>query len=475
MCSPTPWLEGLVDADKSNGSAQDPKNDFAWFDNIEQDDCFMPLDPSDTMPTKSLDFGEDGVTASVTAWHEMLQITAPDDHCGLVFVRGDFPDRGSAVLARAQRRNQRGMFGLELRVEDDSDFVLERSPGQGFINGRWPYTRLDFVSADPQAEAARFASCVLCSFVKDQTVYQVMRITSASHLGSAPPSETASAILPIRNPTKPLTVGVGGPFRFGCCNTARGLGRERRRPVEPIDRNEISPPGPPIPFYDKYELRDTSNGGSDYVLACESTTHKRRIEIRLWVNRKPIKLVRTSEQLPQLDEAAPEGFPDALKHLYAKHALPVYKEDKPIIVIAAISLVSIKDHIVPGDTPVIGSNIVQDHLGVSDLSISAPRRLWSAVFGETPGPDESSTVRFNAIGRCIEEIMGVLSVPVRKRPIERSARALPPSSQSNGSDRVDSLGAANGDLGIALVKTIIDDQTVDLESTLYADDEPRSF
>jgi hypothetical protein len=74
------------------------------------DDCYIALDVS--RPFKSLDFGIDGYTASVTSKYELLQLTAPDDECGIVFVRGDFPDSAESILGRTQRRNQKGTWGL---------------------------------------------------------------------------------------------------------------------------------------------------------------------------------------------------------------------------------------------------------------------------------------------------------------------------------------------------------------------------
>jgi len=69
------------------------------------DNCYMTLDVSS--PYKSLDFGNGDYIGSVTTWHELLQLTAPDDECGVVFARGDFPDSAESILARAQPRNQR--------------------------------------------------------------------------------------------------------------------------------------------------------------------------------------------------------------------------------------------------------------------------------------------------------------------------------------------------------------------------------
>src|SRR5947207_15172671 len=100
------------------------------------DNCYMLLDVS--MPCKSLDFGKDGCTGSVTTWHELLQLTAPDDECGVVFVRGDFPDSAESILARAQRRNQKATWGLGIKISENTDYVVERTPAQGMVNLRWP-------------------------------------------------------------------------------------------------------------------------------------------------------------------------------------------------------------------------------------------------------------------------------------------------------------------------------------------------
>lgn len=168
---------------------------FGWLDTIDGDNCFMPLDPTNTTPTKSLDFGRDGVTGSLSAWHELLQITAPDDECGVVFVRGDFPDNPDSILARAQRRNQRGGFGVEVRIDENSPYVLERTAAQGLINMRWPYGRFNFVFQDQTRkppEPVVFAHMSICSFLMDQTVYQILRVTPHKLIESPSSSETSS-------------------------------------------------------------------------------------------------------------------------------------------------------------------------------------------------------------------------------------------------------------------------------------------
>jgi hypothetical protein len=156
----------------------------------------MPLDQTNTTSTKSLDFGRDGVTGSVSAWHELLQMTAPDDECGVIFVRGDFPDSPDSILARAQRRNERGPFGLQAKIDEDSPYVLEPAV-QSFINMRWPYTRFNFVQQDTSqvpSKSVVFGHLSICSFVKRGSLYQVLRITPSQCLRTPTSSETSSLV-----------------------------------------------------------------------------------------------------------------------------------------------------------------------------------------------------------------------------------------------------------------------------------------
>lgn len=164
------------------------------------------IDPSNTTPSKSLDFGRDGVTGSVSTWHELLQMTTPDDECGVVFARGDFPDTPDSILARAQRRNQRGGFGLEVKIDEKTPYVLERTSAQGFINMRWPYSRFNFVRGDTERRTSRpkstvFAHQSICSFVKDKTLYQVLRISPAKLFQSPASSEASSLSGETQKPT----------------------------------------------------------------------------------------------------------------------------------------------------------------------------------------------------------------------------------------------------------------------------------
>ena len=71
-------------------------------------DCYTSIDWSH--PGRTIDFGVNSVTASVSDWHNNLQITASHPE-GLVYVRGD-PDQPGSILARAQDDRGRGSWGF---------------------------------------------------------------------------------------------------------------------------------------------------------------------------------------------------------------------------------------------------------------------------------------------------------------------------------------------------------------------------
>src|ERR1700694_5105524 len=99
-------------------------SEFAWLTDLHKSQCYTTGDWNN--PAKTIDFGADGHTASLTDWHELLQLTVPDPTCGIVFVRGGFPNTADAILARAQQPDtsgQKGTFGLEID-QKGSDFVL---------------------------------------------------------------------------------------------------------------------------------------------------------------------------------------------------------------------------------------------------------------------------------------------------------------------------------------------------------------
>ncbi|KAK0627931.1 hypothetical protein B0T14DRAFT_513555 [Immersiella caudata] len=431
--------------DELPGALQPGSDPFAWLDIVETENCVMPLDRANIAPTKSLDFGRDGVTGSVSAWHELLQMTAPDDECGVIFVRGDFPDSPDSILARAQRRNQHGAFGLEVRIDEKSNYVLEPSV-QNLVNMRWPYTRFNLIGPDTSpAQAAASKSKIygylsFCSFVRHRTLYQVIRVTPHNWLRTPGNSEVCSmsdadsACGKEGKSPLPVTVQVGGLIRMGCANTCMARPASDPPPKIPFGkRNErrfLAPTGLPETFRDQYHDVPTSagNNGGDQTdsMSCESRNHGCQLEVRLWVNRKPIALKNEGPDLPEERTAhADDGEePDSRAFpFFAKHDLEM-KWEEPVNVIATFTLIpknNVEDARPPLEEDMIDPRRLTNCLGVWDRPIyefnqewTTPYRLWSQILGETlkPSVGDSSEFCLRTVGRCLEEVLGVLTVPV---------------------------------------------------------------
>jgi hypothetical protein len=431
-------------------------------------------------PFKSLDVGKDGCTASVSSWHELLQLTVPDDECGVVAIRGDFPDSAESILARAQRRNQKGTWGLGVRIGEDTEYVMEQTSAQGMINLRWPCTRFNLVQKSKLLGSVKFGSFTICSFIKDQTLYQVARIPPSNPPNSSPSVTNTSGAGSLAAAVK-LTIDVGGIIRLGCSNTN-------------ITRSD----GPPVSFCDNYTFVKPKNKKPAYALAFTSQCHERRLEIRLWINREPIALGRHDCKIARIcrtDLDGPQEYSDEVIELHALHEVSMV-EDKSITCVATFTLVKTDAPERLDPLAMIPSTEVQDYLGVSDASISAPYRLWANALGQLPGP---GAFELNTIGRAVEHIMGVSSVPVSQSPPSsyhkdsrssiswNSLESIQSEKDQNSKDleanisqystsgditHVQSLTVTCGcaeverDFGVTLIKNIVSCQVVDLASVL---------
>lgn len=406
------------------------------------ENCYMPVDRQ--RPSKSYDFGENGHTGSITTWHELLQLTAPDDRHGVVYVRGDFPDNTNSILARAQRRNPTGTFGLGVYVDKQLEpgqvsTVLEQTAAHGLINMRWPCTRLNYVQNDEHRQPVIVADYTACSFVKDQTVYQIV------HISPRGPSSPGS----IRGGAKPLPrvnvkVNIGGLLRFGSAKS--------------LFADDLTH----WPLYDTYSSkRPEDDDGPYYTLACQSERLARRLEMRLWINREAINLreaVTEYDSNNRLKYARSDTGTTHNDDIIALHAeVPESIAQSPINIVAAFSLIPADRDVHFGKTRVITNLEVRDHLGVSPSSLSAPYRLWSYVTHEPPGLEAQ---QLNAIGRCTEAILGVSAVPVLM-PGSRDALLRERESPSIVREPRSSNSTA-----IALIKNIMSAQVVDFENAL---------
>jgi len=422
------------------------------------DNCYMPLELSNSRPSKSLDFGKDGYTASLSTWHELLQMTAPDPECGLVFVRGDFPDRSDSILARAQRRNGKGTFGMTIKVpsgtERDPGWVQEATPVQGMINLRWPCTRLNWVRKRTRTGTDHFASFIVCSFVRDNTVYQIGRVVpkglTQSSLSACSDSETQLDDSKSKHCSVTFQADIGGTIRFGCPSTAARQGHSASSKQ-----------------CDKYTCDPPDYKSSAYVLSCTSELHDKRLEMRLWIDREPQKLTRHRCQSTDDEPGCrPEERFNTVVSLHALSSKLTLSDDKATIIVASFSLVNRDAHLNKDATKVIDYQIVQRYLGTADSTSLAPYRLWSAILGSSSGPD---SFELKAVGRAVETILGVASLPMPcgKSPHRVAIEAenfSPDDNRSRGSTASGHHPTANQ--GVALLKNIITPQIVDLESML---------
>ena len=167
-------------------------------------------------PAKTLDCGSEGHIASVTNWHELLYMSAPDEQCGTVYMMGRFPRRAEALLARAQRRDQtggKGTFGIQFIPDVTREYSLGGCYTRGLINHRWPHIQYHFLSEKNFHDGWYEQE----TFVNDGVVYQVTRVTPGPEKSQDLKTGAENAI------PKSCQFKVGGPVSFGClCRSTDG-------------------------------------------------------------------------------------------------------------------------------------------------------------------------------------------------------------------------------------------------------------
>ena len=159
-------------------------------------------------PACSFDFGSNGYTASCNLGGELCQLTIPSQKEGVITARGADKHSLSALIASMQRYTSNAFtFGLKLAsiappqdstattvkqgsvVEDSKDIttkqgsaakvpekiIVEQGPvvERGAFNYRWPFH--ETILVDPVSEIEG-GTCALFSFIKEDVLYQVMRL-----------------------------------------------------------------------------------------------------------------------------------------------------------------------------------------------------------------------------------------------------------------------------------------------------------
>jgi hypothetical protein len=369
-------------------------------------------------PAKSIDFGCDGFTASLPDWHELLQLTAPDKDCGIVFARGNFPNTPDAILARAQVRDDsgsRGTFDIHFLHEpktETASHIDRKGPSgykfgekraQGLANLRWPYMQYELERKG--VKEARKGSYERISFIKDGTMFQVIRLRSGT-LSKKDLKDTKGPDIQL-----PIKFRIGGKVQFGCpCSNG-------------IEQSSTK----------DFKFKSVDGG---YRLVYESKHYRHHLEIKVFIN--GLQTIITA------DETKSSGVIEV-----------ALSKDRPTFILTTHTLRDVAN--LPSGVehypmiPMASSTEIEDYLGISNTSNEMTDKLWLASL--TIQFDAIETVEFCAIAKYMEQILGVSSVPIGA------------SSRSSNSAKT-TASTFEALPGIALIRNIMTTQYVDLESTL---------
>ncbi|KAK4221059.1 hypothetical protein QBC38DRAFT_149395 [Podospora fimiseda] len=349
--------------------------DLEWLGDLSKGQSFTTC--SSTQPAKSFDFGGDGFTASLTDSHELLQLTQPDPTCGVTFVRGAYPDRAASILSRSQQGGY-GTFGTcLLSGTNDSDVELGERKAQGWINFRWPYAQYELVRRDAKTGAVvdgNSGTCETMSFVRNGVVYQLHRLKwgRGSSLSDSDDAGPNSPFSPGNVATARFR--VGGGIRFSCpCSAASGCQDS-----------------------DCFDVSSNADG-----LHCRSSNYQSTLSIGFNENGNlrhltpihPLPDTKGKKQaVPWIDLSCEERVTISPGH--ATYLVSTYAFQHETI------------DSIPSELP----DDIRDYLGVDRDSLQMTDRLWTALCAANYEAVEA--VEFCVVGRCVEQVLGVTSVPI---------------------------------------------------------------
>jgi len=332
------------------------------------------------------------------------------------------------------------------------------------VNLRWPFTRLHWTRKDDQLGSVHIASFTVCSFVKDGIVYQIARVVPRKLTKATPtsslenlnksPSDSNNSIAG-RDDKVEFAVDVGGVIRFGCPSTA----------VNRTRNDKYNATAVPPAFYDRYTRHPERDTDTSYVFTCESEVHRKRLEMRVWIDQEPQELKFHSCQSAKLQHG-PRPKP-GYQEVCSFHVLKegeILHDDRPTVIVASFALVDAHTPRVTGPIPVISYTAVKSYLGVADHALWAPYRLWSSFIG--PSSSTGDSVELNAIGRVVETILGVACIPIPSEYQESSDGSPATQPDHANSDTRSTYSTVKPNKGVALLKNIMTPQEVDLESAL---------
>jgi hypothetical protein len=298
-----------------------------------------------------------------------LQLTAPDELCGIVYVRGRFPNTPASILARAQKKVyqcSKDTFGTRLeRAKDEADLELGECRAQGWVNFRWPYIQYHLKRQGDTWDSRR-GTFEEISFVKDGTVFQIIRM-KIGHTSSSTDDDMVDV-----SGKQTIKIEVGGEIRFGCpCSNHRTLEE------------------------DTFVLKTFDERKNTY--SCISSKYQKRVDMQLWIN-STAQSFEIPESVVQDAEAVDASY---------IHEQQV-QVGEIIYIVASYSIRNYDDKTTA--LPGLISDEIQDYIGFDPKSLNMTDRLWTALC--SPNYEAIEAVEFCAIGRCVERIMSVSSVPI---------------------------------------------------------------
>lgn len=339
----------------------------------------------------------------------------------MVYVKGWFPNTPDAILARAQTREDtgsKGTFDIHFQPKSPPNgstfatapvgYILGEKRAQGLANFRWPYMQYELERRE--GEEVRKGGYEGISFVKDGTMFQIIRLT-AEQTPKRKDSWGAQSI----------KFRLGGKIQWGCpCSNGITQSPTRDFEFEVLD--------------DGYRLAyNSKNKDSNHRLE-----YNHRLEIQAFENDEP-KLITKCDKTP------------------ATGVIKVTLSQSPTIIVTTYTLRALpKTHKRSDTYPMIrmvDSTEIEKYLGISTTSPEMTDKLWLASL--TKQFDAVETLEICAVARYVEQILGVSSIPINSGNTEHSLDLDP---------------AAGPDFesipGIALIRNIMTSQFVELESTL---------
>ncbi|MCJ1396587.1 hypothetical protein MMC18_009478 [Xylographa bjoerkii] len=378
-------------------SSEDP---WEWMTYVDNEECFMRC--QDNFAAKTSDFGSEGHTASLTNWHELLQLTAPDPICGFIYARGDFPGTAESILARVQNRDDaggKGTFGIQLLQDPDLEYKLGYVEAHGLINYRWPHIQYMVQMKD----GAFLAWFEICSFVYQKAVYQIAHIQQPSE--SSTETQTTQAETEARPRSKSFRFRVGGKIAFGCMCTS-------------VERttSKLS-----------YMIKQMEDGKS---VSCQATSESCKAQtlchcqlgMQVYVNgeQRQIKVIPTGRLSTSADshnnhvdtnplETRPNNSPPPDTYVDFSELVDIELEaGKGCLMMVVFAFTN-------GAVPELPQNAlspdsVRDILGVTDGLNNCVSRIWKNHRIKDRDQIDADTI--NSIARCVEYICSVTATPV---------------------------------------------------------------